>query len=154
MSFSIQLKNFSGLQNFKSDLVKTVNEVFIETSQAVVLDAERAAKDRVRSESRKPRGRTGRYFRSIYSEVDRNPFQVIGKLASDHPQAAILEFGSRPHVIEARKNKTLFWPGARFPVKKVNHPGTPAFKVLGGAAEEAVENVQVIFNQVMIRKFK
>ncbi len=154
MSFSIQFKNFSRLQNFQSDLVKTVNAVFFETAQGIVLSAERAAKERVRSESRRPRGRTGRYLRSIHSELERNPFQVIGKITSDHPQAAVLEFGSRPHVIKARNKKTLFWPGARFPVKKVNHPGTPAFRVLGGAVEQAAENAPLIFNQAIDRKFK
>lgn len=28
-----------------------------------------------------------------------------------------------PHVIRPRNAKALFWPGARHPVKKVNHPG-------------------------------
>lgn len=32
--------------------------------------------------------------------------------------------GSKPHAIFPRNKKALFWPGARHPVKRVNHPGT------------------------------
>ncbi|MFD9464376.1 HK97 gp10 family phage protein [Streptomyces sp. NPDC060027] len=37
-----------------------------------------------------------------------------------------VEFGSSPHVITPRNAKALYWPGARHPVARVNHPGTPA----------------------------
>lgn len=37
-----------------------------------------------------------------------------------------VEYGTEPHVIEPRTKKALWWPGARHPVKRVNHPGTPA----------------------------
>lgn len=36
-----------------------------------------------------------------------------------------VEFGSGPHVITPRNKKALYWPGARHPVARVNHPGTP-----------------------------
>ena len=36
-----------------------------------------------------------------------------------------VEFGSGPHVIVPRNKKALYWPGARHPVARVNHPGTP-----------------------------
>jgi len=79
---------------------------------------------------------------------------MVGQIASNHPQAATLEFGSRPHVIEAKDQKTLFWPGAVFPVKKVNHPGTPAFRILGSAVERALENAESIVQQRLIDKFE
>jgi len=40
--------------------------------------------------------------------------------------AAIHQLGGKtgPHTITAKKAKALFWPGARHPVKSVNHPGS------------------------------
>jgi phage virion morphogenesis protein len=40
--------------------------------------------------------------------------------------AAIHQLGGRtnPRVIKAKNGKALFWPGARHPVKSVNHPGS------------------------------
>lgn len=153
MSFSIQFNNLPEIQKLPFDLSAQMNAVFLETAHALVLRAANAAREQVLSESRKPRRGSGRYLQSIHAEVEANPFQVIGKVASDHPQAAVLEFGSRPHVIKARNKKTLFWPGARFPVKEIHHPGTPAFKVLGGAAEQVAENAEAIFNQALNKKF-
>lgn len=127
--------------------------MFLETAHALVQGAVNAARNRVASGSQKPRSGTGRYLQSIHAEVEANPLQVIGKVASDHPQAAVLEFGSRPHVIKARNKKTLFWPGARFPVKEIHHPGTPAFKVLGGAVEQVAESAETILNQVLDKHF-
>lgn len=37
-----------------------------------------------------------------------------------------VEYGTEPHVIEPRTKRALWWPGAHHPVKKVQHPGTPA----------------------------
>ena len=40
--------------------------------------------------------------------------------------AAIHQLGGKtsPRVIKAKNGKALFWPGARHPVKSVNHPGS------------------------------
>jgi hypothetical protein len=153
VSFSIQFENISEIQKYPSDLSTKVHGVFLETAHALVQGATNATRNRVASGSQKPRSGTGRYLQSIHAEVEANPFQVIGKVASDHPQAAVLEFGSRPHVIKPKNKKKLFWPGARFPVKEIHHPGTPAFKVLGGAAEQVVESADAIFNQVLGKHF-
>lgn len=153
MSFSIQFENLPEIQKWPFALSAEMSAVFLETAHALVLRAANAAREQVLSESRKPKSRSGRYLQSIHTEVEANPFQVIGKVASDHPQAAVLEFGSRPHVIKPKNKKTLFWPGARFPVKEIHHPGTAAFKVIGGAAEQVVENAEAILNQVLNKKF-
>ena len=34
-----------------------------------------------------------------------------------------VEFGTKPHVILPKEKQALYWPGARHPVKRVNHPG-------------------------------
>lgn len=38
--------------------------------------------------------------------------------------AAAVEYGTAPHVILPKNKKALYWPGARHPVARVNHPGT------------------------------
>ncbi len=47
-------------------------------------------------------------------------------VANDRPYAPIHQFGgqTRPHVIRPKFGKALNFPGARHPVKKVNHPGS------------------------------
>jgi len=154
MSISIELKNLSQVETFQTSLSEAMQEVFAETADAIIFSATEAAREQVSSQARKPNSPTGRYLQSIHSESFKTQFQVIGKIASDHPQAAILEFGSRPHVIEAKDKKTLFWPGAAFPVKKVNHPGTPAFRVLGSAVEQGLQNVERIVHQKLVEKFE
>lgn len=153
MTILSELKNSAGIQNFALRLSDGMQEVFTETADAILFESAQAAKEQVSSESRKPRNRSGGYLQSIHSTAVKNRFQVIGQVASDHPQATVIEFGSRPHVIEAKDKNTLFWPGASFPVKKVNHPGTPAFRVLGKAVEEGLENARRIFNQAIGNKF-
>lgn len=39
---------------------------------------------------------------------------------------SFVEYGTRPHLILPSAAKALHWPGARHPVRAVNHPGTPA----------------------------
>ena len=53
------------------------------------------------------------------------------------PNSLILERGSRPHVIEAKNKQALHWRGARHPVKRVQHPGTPALHILRNALRAA-----------------
>lgn len=48
---------------------------------------------------------------------------VIG---TNVPYAAIHQFGgkTRPHVIRAKNKQALAWPGGKYPVRQVNHPGS------------------------------
>ena len=93
--------------------------------------------------------RTGKLKQSIEVRVEEN--RVI--IGPDTDYAAFVEFGTRPHVIEAKNKKALAFKvnGQTVIVKKVNHPGTraqpyvrPAFDAwvdtLGGLVAEA--NVQ------------
>lgn len=45
--------------------------------------------------------------------------------------------GTKPHVIEPKKKKALYWDGARHPVKRVMHPGTQANPYADRAIEQA-----------------
>lgn len=76
---------------------------------------------------------SGRYRDSIHVEQDSDGFRVV----ADDPKAELIEYGTRPHVIRARDAKVLAWPGAQHPVREIHHPGTPAYHVLGNAADAA-----------------
>lgn len=39
-----------------------------------------------------------------------------------------LEYGTRPHIINPKNKKALYWKGADHPVKKVMHPGTQSYR--------------------------
>jgi Phage virion morphogenesis family len=56
-----------------------------------------------------------------------------------HPAARFFHFGTKPHIIRPRTKKALYWIGAKHPVAKVNHPGTPPRKLLGFSAEDIQE---------------
>lgn len=47
-------------------------------------------------------------------------------IVSDRPYAAAHQFGRGPYTIKPKTKKGLWWPGAKHPVMKVNHPGFPA----------------------------
>ena len=49
--------------------------------------------------------------------------------------AIIVEKGSKAHVIRPKNKKTLYWKGAKRPVKLVNHPGSKAKPYLEPAFE-------------------
>lgn len=80
---------------------------------------------------------TGDYDRSFHKERARVRGQAAVTVTNTSDHADILEQGSRPHVIEAKNKQALFWKGARHPVKKVNHPGTPAYHFLRNALRSA-----------------
>lgn len=108
-------------------------------SAAVFRELERRA-DRVISLAQnlyEPHRKTGEYGRSFDKVRTRIRGQAAVQVVNTSGHAAILEHGSRPHVIEARNAQALFWPGARHPVKKVNHPGTPAYHFLRNALRAA-----------------
>lgn len=53
--------------------------------------------------------------------------------------------GTRPHAIVARKGRALYWPGARHPVRRVNHPGTAANPFLRNALQAMSGAIQANF---------
>jgi phage gpG-like protein len=68
-------------------------------------------------------------------------------VGTDRPYAAVHQLGAKPYVITPNKMKGLFWPGAKHPVKKVNHPGFPPrpffpFYADGRITEEASRRIE------------
>jgi HK97 gp10 family phage protein len=68
--------------------------------------------------------KTGNLRRTITSSVEAGGKR--GRIGTNAKYARAVHEGTKPRVIKATKAKALFWPGARHPVKSVNHPGTRA----------------------------
>lgn len=106
-------------------------------SNAVYRELERRAQRVVNLAQQTAPVDTGLYKRSFVTERTRIRGKAAVQVTNTAPYAAIIEHGSRPHIIEPRDAKALFWPGARHPVARVNHPGTPAMHVLRNALKAA-----------------
>lgn len=89
-----------------------------------------------------PQTRAQKRHPKILTESGRLRGSYIYRAGSDQVEigtnvryAAIHQFGgqTRPHMIQARNKKALFWAGASHPVRAVHHPGSriPARPVLG-----------------------
>ncbi len=81
--------------------------------------------------------KTGHYRSSFVKKRARVRGQAAVTVSNTASYAAIIEFGSRAHVIEPRNKKALWWPGARHPVRRVHHPGTKAQHILRNALRAA-----------------
>jgi hypothetical protein len=108
-------------------------------SNSVYRELEKRA-DRVITLARQiaaPHRNTGEYDRSFRTERTRIRGMAAVQVTNDAAHSALLEFGTRPHVIEPRNKQALSWPGARHPVKRVQHPGTPALHIMRRALRAA-----------------
>ena len=47
-----------------------------------------------------------------------------------------VEYGTKAHIIRPKNKRFLYWEGAKYPVKKVNHPGNKAKPFLIPAFEK------------------
>lgn len=118
-------------------------------SNSVYRELERRA-DRVEQlalAAYEPHRKSGDYGRGFRKERVRIRGNAAVRLINIDSKAAILEGGSRPHVIEPKRaqpgvvgpgeKRALAWPGGRHPVAKVNHPGTPAYHFMRNALRAA-----------------
>lgn len=60
------------------------------------------------------------------------------------PYAAAHQFGLPAHTIRPKSGKALMWPGAKHPVKKVEHPGLKARPFLGLSIEDEAAILDVV----------
>ena len=83
---------------------------------------------------------------AISRRLDENSWEI--GLRDDKIYARIQHEGGRipAHVIVPRIKKALFWPGARHPVRRVNHPGSfiPATKFLENPIRRVMKNAKVL----------
>jgi len=75
-------------------------------------------------------------------------------VGTDRPYAVYHQFGTGPYVIRPTTKKALFWPGARHPVRMVNHPGLPArpffpFDASGKMIPAAMRLVEAAANKAL-----
>ncbi|HEY8744821.1 MAG TPA: HK97 gp10 family phage protein [Chloroflexota bacterium] len=56
----------------------------------------------------------------------------------------LLVDGTRPHVIVPRTKHALFWPGARHPVRRVQHPGTKPNRFPERAVQRSVPALRLL----------
>lgn len=57
--------------------------------------------------------------------------------------------GTRPHTIEPRTQRALFWPGAAHPVRRVRHPGYKGNPFLANALSASQERVRQVIATVL-----
>lgn len=84
-----------------------------------------------------PHYKTGDYNDSFKKERVRVRGAAAVRVTNTSDHAAILEHGSRPHIIEPSTKKALYWRGAAHPVRRVHHPGTPALHIMRNALRAA-----------------
>jgi hypothetical protein len=84
-----------------------------------------------------PHRKTGDYGRGFRRERTVIRGMAAIRLVNVDPKAHILEDGSGPHVIEPKNKKALHWEGAAHPVRRVHHPGTPAYHIMRRALRAA-----------------
>lgn len=101
------------------------------------LERKAAEVERLAQQLYAPHRKTGEYGRSFKTERTRVRGKAAVRLVNTSAHAEYLEFGTGPHVIEPKNKQALAWPGGRHPVKRVNHPGTPAYHILRNALRMA-----------------
>ena len=129
-------------------------------NQAVSDSAEEAAKAGERLAKRRP-GFTPRRPNGAASKTKGRVIRRRGKvirvqLSNTAKHAAILEKGSRPHIIAARPFKMLrFVAGGKVIFRKaVRHPGTSAFRFLSKGRDVASRRFEQAIRPRMIRAAK
>lgn len=63
--------------------------------------------------------------------------------------ARFVEFGTEPHLIQAKDAKALYWPGAAHPVKSVNHPGTRPNRFMERIIDASENEINDVFGEAL-----
>ncbi|PIR00034.1 MAG: hypothetical protein COV66_08000 [Nitrospinae bacterium CG11_big_fil_rev_8_21_14_0_20_45_15] len=130
--FQFSMQNEDALSILADDLNRRLQNVEQETASALAESAERLARERVLDLNRKPNPKSGNYHQSIKATVDNKSAFYIAELSSNVPYAGALEFG--------------------FSRKKNSSKTKMGFRVLGDAAEEAVNETDRIFTEIFKRQ--
>lgn len=116
-------------RQYENALRRTLRLMSAQTRQAVVqtgIDVQNEARRRAPVD-------TGRLRSSIVHRVSGGSSSVDVAVGTNVNYAEDVEYGTAPHVILPKNGKALYWPGARHPVARVNHPGTRAQPFMGPA---------------------
>ena len=113
-----------------------------ELAEAIKSNAERLAPTR-----------TGKLRRSIRIVEGAGCYMVLmgGREA---PYAPFIEYGTRPHIIRARKAMALRFEvhGETVYARYVKHPGTRAQRILSRAVEESLRGMDEVVSRILMRK--
>ena len=94
--------------------------------------------------------RSGRLRRSIRLRRRRSGYEVsMG--GSEAPYAPYVEYGSRPHLIRARRSRALRFEvrGQLVYAKYVEHPGAKPQRILASAISAASRNMRDVFGRLL-----
>lgn len=150
MQFQIEIKGLNKLQNA---IDKSPREVFAGLSRAISTSVH-IIRPLMRNEA--PRGKSGQLRANIHARAVGLRGEV-GPNLEVTPYAWFVHQGTSAYVIRPNKKKALWWPGAKHPVKKVNHPGIKANPFVERTFEAIKYPVQKIFEkeiEVLLTKFK
>lgn len=86
--------------------------------------------------------RTSHARQSLHGGVDDNGGQLVLYLSHGMEYGIWLEKGTDPHEIKPKDKKALFWPGAKHPVKKVMHPGTKSYAIVGPTVDVHIGRIR------------
>ncbi len=88
--------------------------------------------------------KTGALQRSVLTNVS-YPSAIVN---TDEKYAAMVEGGTKPHLIVPKNKKALFWKGALNPYKAVQHPGTKANPFFQRGVEQSINGILEQFTKV------
>lgn len=91
--------------------------------------------------------KTGTLRRSIFTQVEHSPLKGVVGVPPTVKYGPYVEYGTSPHVIEARGRALAFKgsDGVMVFRKRVNHPGTKETPYMRPAAQESVAIVNEVF---------
>ncbi len=89
--------------------------------------------------------KTGTLRRSITNQVSGGGGAVVGIVGTNVPYAIYVHEGTRARVIVPVNKKALYWPGARHPVRRVNHPGITANPFLRRALQQKRGDIMTLW---------
>lgn len=97
--------------------------------------------------------RTGRLRRSIRIVEEAGGYAILMG-GHEAPYAPFIEYGSKPHIIRARRARALRFEvhGETVYVKYVRHPGTRAQRILNRAIEESLREMDETVLRILMRK--
>jgi hypothetical protein len=95
-----------------------------------------------------PSSRSGKLSRAVTSVTREFPDKIVTTVGvfSGVPYARWMEDGTKPHVIYPRTKKALSFElsrGETVITKRVNHPGTPAYKFVSRQVQKAKDEINV-----------
>lgn len=93
--------------------------------------------------------KTGNLVQSFGVVIGRLYASVAPNRTTPAKYAVFVHEGTGPHVITPKKGKALFWPGAKHPVARVNHPGTRPNKFIPRILEKSETRIQMHFKDAL-----